>query len=519
MSLSVQLEIFRNVLTGVAEEMGVRLQRSAYSPNIKERRDYSCALFHNDGRLIAQAAHIPVHLGSMPVLIERILEKFSFQPGDVIIANDPFQGGTHLPDVTLVEPLFTEEKLWGFAAARAHHSDIGGSTPGSMPNSKTIYEEGIIIPPLFLRKASVMNQEVLELFAANTRAPEERTGDLYAQLASLAVASERISRVVKMYGFEKSIEMAEQLIAYSEKLTKLALAGLPDGSAAAVDYLEDDSTGEIVPVKVLVHKHNDGIMFDFTGTSPQREGNFNAPVPVTLASVYYAVRCITGDHIPANAGCFTPVTVKIPEGCVLNASKPFAVAAGNVETSQRVVDLIFKALAQILPDKIPAASCGSMNNIAIGSNPGASETFAYYETIGGGAGAGPSGSGMSAIHTHMTNTRNTSIEALESMFPFMITKYGIRDDSGGEGLHRGGDGIIREYLFLLPCRVSIISERRKLAPWGLQGGKDGLTGSNLLLKGATGELIELPGKTSIQVQSGDRITIQTPGGGGWGETD
>lgn len=517
MSISINLEVFRNVLVGVAEEMGAKLQRCAYSSNIKERRDFSCAIFNREGKLAAQAVHIPVHLGSMPILVETIIDRYKFEPGDIIIANNPFQGGTHLPDITLIEPIFNEGRLWGFAAARAHHSDIGGMAPGSMPDGVSIFQEGIIIPPLLLKRAGKLNDELLEIIVCNTRTPKERKGDLYAQIAALSTARERIGWIIDLYGFEESLEMINELINYSERMTRLFLRELPDGTVSAVDYMEDDRTGENVPIRALINICGDEAIVDFTGTAPQREGNINAPLPVTLAATYYVFRCLLGDHIPANAGCFAPIKVKVPKGCLLNAQSPYAVSAGNVETSQRVVDVLFLALSKLIPGLIPAASCGTMNNIAIGGfwgGPG--DSFAYYETIGGGAGAGPKGDGESAIHTHMTNTRNTSIEALETIYPFMITRYEIRKNSGGEGHNRGGDGIIREYLFHTPCQVSIISERRRNAPYGLEGGKSGEPGVNRHFVCAKGESITLPGKTTIHAASGDHIIIETPGGGGYG---
>jgi N-methylhydantoinase B len=520
MSLSIDLEIFGNVLSGIAEEMGVRLQRSAYSPNIKERLDFSCALFDRQGRLTAQAAHIPVHLGSMPMLVKGIVEKLTFTPGDVLISNDPFSGGTHLPDITLIEPLFAGERLWGFAAARAHHSDVGGITPGSMPLSTSIYQEGIIIPPLFLRKGGVPNSGLMELITRNTRTPAERAGDIRAQEAALATARERVAWMTETYGFDNSLALLEELLSYSERLTRTALGHLPSGTASAVDFMEEDGTGEPIPIRVMVNLAADNATVDFSGTSPQMENSLNAPLPVTLASVYYVFRCLLGDHIPANDGCFRPIQVRAPFGSIVNASSPSAVAAGNVETSQRIVDTLLLALSKIMPGLIPAASCGTMNNVTIGGRGGpAGKGFAYYETIGGGMGAGSAFPGLSAVHTHMTNTLNTPVEALESAFPFLVSRYGIRRGSGGAGRHRGGDGIIREYLFNASCHVTIISGRRKTAPYGLEGGEGGRPGVNRHFVNATGEMKNLGGRASVDVGQGDRIIIETPGGGGWGGTE
>ena len=516
MNLAIKLEIFNDVLSGIAEEMGVRLQRSAYSPNIKERRDYSCALFDADGELAAQAAHIPVHLGSMPILMEKILEQFDPGPGDVIITNDPFSGGTHLPDVTLVESVFVEGRRWGFAAARAHHSDVGGMSPGSMPDSREVYQEGIIIPPLYLKRGGKLNRELLTLITRNTRTPRERTGDLFAQEAALSTARERVARMGMVYGFDESLSLCRELMDYSERLTRAGLVELGTSTVSAVDYIEGASGN--IPIQVMINLQGDSVLVDFSGTAPGQEANFNAPLPVTMAAVYYTFRSLIGDHVPANQGCFRPIKVRAPEGCLLNAKMPVGVCAGNVETSQRVVDVLLLALSKVLPGRIPAASNGSMNNVAIGGHYGkGKESFAYYETIGGGTGGGPDLPGLSGVHSHMTNTFNTPVEALETTFPFMITKYGLRTGSGGDGKNPGGEGIIREYLFQAPCQVSLATERRRIQPWGLAEGKPGKKGINRHFDSKTGRMVELPGKTTLNVASGDRLTIETPGGGGWGK--
>ncbi len=518
MNLAIRLEVFNNVLSGIAEEMGTRLMRSAYSANIKERRDYSCAIFDGDGVLTAQAAHIPVHLGSMPLLVEKILEEFDPGPGDLIIANDPFRGGTHLPDITLVAPVFVDGRRWGFAAARAHHSDVGGMSPGSMPHSREIYQEGIIIPPLFLKRNGQMNRELLSLIISNTRNPDERTGDLLAQEAALVTARERIEWMAGVYGFDESLALCRELLDYSERLTRGGLSELGNGTASAVDYLE--GLHKDIPIKVLINLMEDSVSVDFAGTAPQQEANFNAPLPVTMAAVYYTFRCLLGDHIPANGGCFRPITVRVPSGCLLNAQPPFGVCAGNVETSQRVVDVLLLALSELLPHRIPSASCGSMNNVAIGGYRGQEEgSFAYYETIGGGTGGGPNYPGLHGVHSHMTNTRNTPVEVLENTYPFMITRYCIREGSGGAGKNPGGNGIIREYLFNAPCQVSLATERRRRQPWGLEGGSPGARGINRHFDSTTGHLTEIPGKTTIGMNTGDRLVIETPGGGGWGSPD
>ena len=520
----VSLEVFRNLFTSVAEEMGVALSRTAFSPNIKERLDYSCALFDPQGRMVAQAAHIPVHLGSMPASVQAALERFSFSPGDMVALNDPYMGGTHLPDITLVAPVFaaTDEgrTLVGFVANRGHHADIGGMTPGSLPLSTDLFQEGLIIPPIKLVKRGRTNREVVELLCRNSRTPDDRRGDLAAQLAACRVGERRLQEIVARYGWEETQEHMSALLDYSERLTRAAIREIPDGRYAARDYLDDDGlTDQPLPLQATVHIQGDEMEVDFTGTAPQTPGCVNAPFAIALSAVLYVVRCIAGEEVPTSEGVMRPVRVHAPEGCLVNPTPPHAVAGGNVETSQRIVDVLLAALAQALPHLIPAASQGTMNNLLVGGHDDLHDKgFAYYETIGGGMGARPGRDGLSGVHTHMTNTMNTPIEALELQFPFRIRRYALRRDSGGNGKYRGGDGIVRDMEFLSPATVTILSERRRSAPYGLHGGQPGTPGENVLYKGGVEE-VRLPAKVTFQADAGDVLSLRTPGGGGWGKEE
>jgi len=531
----VTLEIFKNLFASVAEEMGVTLQRTAYSPNIKERLDFSCAVFDGQGRMVAQAAHIPVHLGAMPKSVRQAIELFErWQPGDVVILNDPYLGGTHLPDITMVSPVFietpTKETLKVsetfrvsfpafFVASRAHHADMGGISPGSMPLATEIYQEGIIIPPLKIADAGQLNEALMALICRNVRTPEERRGDLAAQMAAHRVGERRLKEIVARYGGDETMHYAGALLVYSERLTRRAIAAIPDGCYTFSDCLDDDGiVDEAVEIRVAVTVAGEEVVVDFTGSSPQVRGNLNAVLAVTQSAVYYVVRCVAGGDVPANHGCFAPVTVIAPSGSVLNPRPPGAVAGGNVETSQRVVDVVLGALAQALPGLIPAASQGTMNNLTIGGyDPVRRREFAYYETVGGGIGAGPKGEGLSGAHSHMSNTRNTPIEALEYAFPFRVRTYALRRGSGGQGQNRGGDGLRRDIEFLSSATVTILSERRRLEPYGLNGGEPGQRGRNVLLRDGTEK--ELPGKVTLSVRAGDVLSLRTPGGGGWGEPE
>lgn len=516
----VSLEIFRNLFTSLAEEMGIALGRTAFSPNIKERLDYSCGLFDANGRMVAQAAHIPVHLGSMPASVEAALNSFSFKPGDIVMLNDPYMGGTHLPDITLVAPVFSVADeaavLVGFVANRGHHADIGGMNPGSLPISTQLFQEGLIIPPIKLVKRGRINQEVVEVLCRNSRTPDERRGDLAAQLAACRVGERRLKEIVSRYGWEDTLEHMSALLDYSERLTRSSISGIPDGWYVGSDYLEDDGlTEDPLLIQVAVRIRGDEMDVDFNGTASQTAGCVNAPLAIALSSVFYVLRCIVGEQVPANDGVMRPVTVKAPENSLVNPAAPHAVSGGNVETSQRIVDVLLTALSKALPSVIPAASQGTMNNLLVGGhNHLQNKSYAYYETIGGGMGARPGKNGLSGIHTHMTNTMNTPIEALELQFPFRILRYLLRPNSGGKGAYRGGDGIVREMEFLGPATVTILSECRRRAPYGLHGGEPGALGQNVLFR--DGEEILLPAKVTFQADEGDILSMRTPGGGGWG---
>ncbi len=516
----IRLEVFKHLFASVAEEMGVVLCRTGYSPNIKERRDFSCALFDQHGSMIAQAAHIPVHLGSMPLSVQEGIRRFAFSPGDMVILNDPYRGGTHLPDITLIAPVFVdeggEEKLFGFVANRAHHSDVGGMAPGSMPLSREIWQEGVIIPPLKLVESGRMIPALMELLLANVRTPQEREGDLRAQMAANHRGVERMKALVGRYGREEVAHYMQGLLHYAERMTRHLIAELPDGVYSFQDWMDDDGIDpEPALIAVTITIRGDEATVDFTGSASQRRGSINAVYAITLSAVYYVFRSLIGLDIPSNSGCLAPIHVIAPEGTMVNARTPAAVAGGNVETSQRIVDVLLGALAQAVPDRIPAASQGTMNNLSIGGwDPERGRYYTYYETIGGGMGAGPGKDGADAIHSHMTNTLNTPIEALEFAYPFRIRRYEIRQGSGGEGCYRGGDGICRELELLHAANVTLLSDRRKFGPYGLHGGGSGSPGRNALIRAEKEQ--ELPSKVMLETQAGDVISIHTPGGGGVG---
>ncbi len=524
----VRLEVFKHLFASIAEEMGVVLRKASYSPNIKERRDFSCAVFDAAGQMISQAAHIPVHLGSMPLSVAAAIETFSngadsngLAHGDMVILNDPYHGGTHLPDITLVTPLFLQangqdQRLVGYVASRAHHADVGGATPGSMSISREIYQEGIIIPPVKLFRHGELNNDVLELILANVRTRGERLGDLWAQIAANQRGVRRFGEIVQRYGSEQASFYMQALMVYSEKMTRRLLEGIPDGEYAFVDYLDDDGIGDQpVRISVKITIRGDEALVDFTGSAPQVQGSLNAVYAITLSAVNYVFRCLVGLDVPNNAGCLVPVKVIAPAGTVVNARPPAAVAGGNVETSQRIVDALFGALAQACPERIPAASQGTMNNITIGGwDSERKRPFTYYETIGGGMGARPDSDGPSAVHSHMTNTLNTPIEALEYTYPLQVVRYEIRRGSGGQGRFRGGDGIRRDIQLLGDAQVSLISERRQLQPYSLAGGSPGQPGENTLIRNDSEA--QLPGKGTFDLKEGDILSIRTPGGGGFG---
>jgi N-methylhydantoinase B len=524
----IRLEIYKHLFAAIAEEMGVVLRRASYSPNIKERRDFSCALFDAQGQMVAQAAHIPVHLGSMPLSVEAAVRAFDeLAPGDMVLLNDPFRGGTHLPDITLVTPVFLQAghaassanvspSLVGYVASRAHHADVGGMTPGSMPVAREIYQEGLIIPPVRLVRRGQVDSELLDLILANVRTPQERSGDLWAQIAANQRGADRLVEMVERYGTAEVGDYMQALLAYTERMTRRLIAELPDGRYSFSDALDDDGVSDQpVPITVAVTIQGDQAVVDFTGTAPQQKGSLNAVYAITLSAVYYVFRCLLGLDVPNNAGCLVPVRVIAPAGSLVNALPPAPVAGGNVETSQRIVDVLLGALAQAAPEVIPAASQGTMNNLTIGGyDPLHRRPFAYYETIGGGMGARPSADGPSALHSHMTNTLNTPAEALEYAYPLRVLGYAVRRGSGGAGRWRGGDGICRQILALADAQVTLLTERRQTAPYGLSGGQPGQTGRNMLIR--RGEEVLLPGKGTFEIRSGDILSICTPGGGGFG---
>ncbi|POG56145.1 hydantoinase B/oxoprolinase family protein [Haloferax marisrubri] len=510
----VTLEIMRNQFESVAEEMGQVLITSSYSPNIKERRDCSTALFDADGRLVAQAEHIPVHLGAMPEAVDTVLD-YDPEPGDVFVLNDPFEGGTHLPDVTMVSPLSVDGEVLGYAVSRAHHADVGGMTPGSMPaGAREIYQEGLRLPPVRLVAGGETNDDVLSLLLANVRNPGERRADIRAQIAANERAEERLADLVAEHGRSRVLAAFDAVMDYSRNRVTAELRDLPDGEYRASDVLEGDGvTDEDIPIEVTATVSGDTVEFDFDGTADQVAGNVNAPLAVAKSAVYFVVRCVTDPEIPPNQGCYDPISVEVPEGSLLNPDAPAAVVGGNVETSQRVTDVVFAALADAAPERVPAQGQGTMNNLTIGSRAGGSDGFTYYETIGGGFGGRTGGDGMDGVQVGMTNTLNTPVEALEAEYPLFVEAYGLREGSGGRGEFRGGLGIVRSVTVEADATVSLLTERRRVAPRGISGGEDGATGQNLV----DGE--EVPSKTTRDVPAGTTVTVRTPGGGGYGDPD
>lgn len=513
----IELELFKNIFVSISEEMAAVLGRTALSPNIKERKDFSCALFDQRGGTFAQGSHIPVHLGAMPLSVQAALRSARFEDGDLVILNDPYRGGTHLPDITCVTPVFVAGRPLFFVANRAHHSDVGGMTPGSMPLAVEIFQEGLIIPPLKLVKRGRIDEDILSLFLANVRTPEERKGDILAQRAANEKGKQRLEETIARYGPAKLLRATRIIRDYTERVLRATLRGIPDGTYAFVDHLDDDGIGEKpVVLRVSITIRGDRAVVDFSGSSPQVEGGVNANLAVTLSAVLYVFRSLVEEDIPFNTGLMNPLRVVAPPGSVVNAQFPAATAGGNVETSQRIVDVLLGALAQAVPGRIPAASAGTMNNIAFGGrDPARGTAFAYYETIGGGMGACAERDGLDGVHTHMTNSLNTPLEALEAALPIRIRRYGLRRGSAGRGRRRGGEGIIREYEFLVPCRVTILSERRLFRPYGLRGGSPGAPGRNTLI--SNGRAILLRSKANLQVKAGDILRIETPGGGGYGK--
>jgi len=515
-----ELEIFKNLYHSIAEEMGAALRRSSFSPNIKERRDYSCAVFDSAGRAVAMGDHMPVHLGSMPISVATAMEQLRLRRGDIAMLNDPYAGGTHLPDVTLVMPVFLPRsaKPFFYVANRAHHSDIGGAVPASMGLSEEIYQEGLRIPPVLLARRGALQRDMLAMLLANVRTPREREGDLTAQVAACRLGERRLLELVNKHGRSKTVHYLNGLQQYSARLMRTALDRIPDGLYRAEDFLDDDGFSDRpVPIRVSMRVQGHRAVVDFQDSAPACRGSVNAVYAITYSCVFYVFRCLLGEDVPACAGLMSPIEVVAPEDSVVNAGPPAAVSAGNVETSQRIVDVLLKALAKALPDVIPAASQGTMNNISFGgTDPRTGEPFAYYETVAGGMGAGPRGDGASAIHSHMTNSLNTPVEAFESAYPVRVRRYSIRRNSGGKGKHCGGDGVIREIEFLTDVRGTILSERRSHSPFGLRGGKSGLPGRNELIL-PDGKRRILPSKATFAAPKGSILRIATPGGGGWGK--
>jgi N-methylhydantoinase B len=552
---AAELEIFKNLFHSTAEEMGAALRRSAFSPNIKERRDYSCAVFDGRARVVAMGDHMPVHLGSMPMSVTAALAALELGPGDIAMLNDPYAGGTHLPDITLVMPVWrkghgTRDTGQGtqralrissesadtlvessaheshqtrvtpsfYVANRAHHADVGGAQPASMGLSQEIYQEGLRIPPVALARGGKIQRGVLAILLANVRTPREREGDLMAQVAACRLGERRLQELLQRYGNSRTDFYLEALQSYSARLMKEALAEIPAGTYKAEDFLDDDGVSpQPVRLRVAIKIGGGRATVDFQGSSPQCAGCVNAVFAITYSAAFYVFRCLLGENVPACAGLMNPIEVRAPEGSVVNARSPAAVAAGNVETSQRIVDVLLRALAQALPQRIPAASSGTMNNLSFGGiDPRSGEPFAYYETIAGGMGARPTADGLSGVHTHMTNSLNTPIEALESAYPVRVRRYSLRRGSGGKGKFQGGEGIVREIEFLTAVRGSILSDRRRFGPYGLAGGNPGRAGINQLT--VQGRKRKLPGKVAFAAPRGSVLKIETPGGGGWGKT-
>ena len=518
---AIRLEVYRHQLTALAEEMGAALRRSAYSPNIKERRDYSCAMFDDTGRVVAMGDHMPVHLGAMPASVAAALAHGApLAPGDIVALNDPFAGGTHLPDITLVSGVYAGAGPIGYLAVRAHHADVGGVAAGSMPLAREIYQEGIRLPPVRLWTAGRRNDDVWAILLANVRTPAEREGDLAAQRAALLTGERRLLELIDRRGEAEVREAMTALLAYADRLVRQGIRLIPDGSYDAEDALEDDGFGGgPFPIRVRITIAGDEIVADFTGSARQAGGGINAVGAITSSAVRYVTRCIVeallGEPLPAGGGAMEAVRLVLPEGSVVDARPPAAVAAGNVEASQRITDVVLLALAQALPSLIPAQSQGTMNNLAVGGiDPVSGHPFAYYETAAGGMGGGPQGPGLSAVHVHMTNSLNTPVEALEHAYPVRVLRYGIRRGTGGEGRHAGGDGLRRDVQLLTDADVSLLTERRTSRPAGLAGGGAGEAGQNILER--DGVASALPAKTTFRALAGDVISLRTPGGGGWG---
>ena len=516
----VTLEVVRNACAAVCEEMNATLVRTSYSPNIKERKDCSCALFDAEGSLVAQAENMPVHLGAMPFSVGAALDAFppeTLDPGDAVLLNDPYDGGAHLPDLTLVTPVYHDGDLAAFTANRAHHADIGGATAGSVgADSTEIYQEGLRIPPVKLRVGGEANEAVYDLIERNVRTPEERHGDLRAQVAANETGANRFRELLDRYGPATLDDALEAITDYSERRMRGELAEIPDGTYRFEDRLDDDGRGnEDLPVVASVTVDGESVTVDFSGTAAQTAGPINAVFAVTASATYYAVRAVTDPDIPPNEGCYRPIDIEAPEGSIVDPDPPAAVVGGNLETSQRVTDVVLGAFAEAVPERAAAAGQGTMNNVTFGGTNNAGEAFAFYETQAGGFGAHAGGDGMDAVHVHMSNTLNTPAEVLETAYPLRVRRYALRPDTGGAGEHRGGLGLRRDIEVLTDATCSLLADRQRHAPYGLAGGNDGASGETYLLQ--DGDRERLPGKSTHELAAGDTISLRTPGGGGYGD--
>ncbi|MBI1749073.1 MAG: hydantoinase B/oxoprolinase family protein [Acidobacteria bacterium] len=522
-----RLEIFKNLFHSVAEEMGAALRRVAFSPNIKERRDYSCAVFNAAGDVLAMGDHMPVHLGSMPMSVQAAVQALRLDPGDVAVLNDPYEGGTHLPDLTMVMPVYFRgaRAPMFYVANRAHHADIGGSQAGSMGLAREVFQEGLRIPPVKIFRKGRVVKDVLALILRNVRTPREREGDLTSQIAACRIGERRLAEMVGKYGRREVETYERHLLDYSARTMRAMLRKIPDGTYRGEDFLDGDGIEpHRLRIAVAIRKRGTRVEVDFTGSAPQCAGSVNAVEAITWSAVFYVFRCLLDEQVPATSGLMRPVRVNAPAGTIVNARPPAAVAGGNVETSQRIVDTLFRALARAVPDRIPAASQGTMNNLTFGgadprhaprlrSGQGGAP-FAYYETIAGGMGARPGLDGLSGIHTHMTNSLNSPVEVLEHAYPLRVRRYGLRRGSGGRGRWRGGDGVVREIELLADAQVGLLCDRRATAPYGLSGGAPGAKGKNELV--VNGKRKRLAAKCSFYAPAGAVVRVETPGGGGLG---
>lgn len=522
---SVELAIFQSAVHSIAEEMGAALRRTALSPNIKERRDYSCAVFDGRGQVIAMGDHMPVHLGSMPMSVQAAVEAIAFAPGDIAILNDPYAGGTHLPDITMVLPVFVggRDGPAFYVCNRAHHADVGGAHPGSMGPSNEIFQEGIRIPPVRIVRGGEIDREMMAFLLLNVRTPQEREGDLDAQIGACRVGGRRILELTNKYGLEQIEKLVEELLDYSERLVRAELRAMPEGDFSAEDWLDDDGVTENairIAVRLRFDPEAGAVHMDFAGSSPQVAGSVNAVRAITLSACFYLLRCLLKEDAPATAGILRPLTLETPRGSIVDARQPAPVAGGNVETSQRIVDVLMRALAKAVPGRVPAASAGTMSNLTIGGvDSRTAQQFTYYETTAGGMGARPGLDGISGVQTHMTNSLNTPIESLEYAYPLRMRRYGYRDGSGGGGEFRGGDGLVKEIELLSDAQVTLLADRRLFTPYGLKGGEDGAPGRATVRTAGKTEEVEIPGKCSLRLKPGDVLRIESPGGGGWGVKD